>query len=97
MAPPQPGQQSANASVIAPGWTGEQRQMRVGVAVVFMQMQMDDRDVWRKPVQELEIVVSGGGTKIGMAQIKAHPDLLDGRQIQPAQLREQFVEILRRW
>ena len=84
------------AGVIARRRAGEQRQVAVGIAPILVKMEMDDRDLRRELVHEVQIAVLRRGAEIGVTQIQAHPHVRRGDIIQPAQALEQFIEHLRR-
>jgi hypothetical protein len=91
-----PFHETANAGVVASGRAGEKRQVRIGVAPVFVEVEVDDGNPWVEPVQKREIIVVGRGGQVGVAEVEAHADAVGREQAQRPQAVEQLVEIFRR-
>ena len=70
--------------------------MCVGIPPVLVQVQMDDWHLRIEPVTKIQIIVTRGGAKVGVAQVEAHSHMARFFRSQVAQACEEFVELLRR-
>src|SRR6266516_751568 len=86
--------ESLNAGSVLCRRPGEDRQMAVTIAVVLVQMDVDDRHLRIQQVHELEVIIARWAAEIGMAKIQTHSHCFF-RNTQGAQPGEQFVEVLR--
>src|SRR3974390_400179 len=88
----QAGDESTDPGIVASGRTGEERQMRIAIAPVLMQVKVDQRQVRIEAIIKLQVVVARGGAKVGVAQVETHADMSGWERIQRATFGEQFLE-----
>src|SRR5204863_7058872 len=82
-----------DASAVPRRRAGEERQMAVGVAPVFMHVEVDDRHVRLKPIDVPQVMVARAGAKVGVAEIQAHADVWQFGRSEALQLVKQLVEL----
>ena len=71
----QPVDKGEDSFLITGRRAGEEGQMAVGVTVIFVDMDVVDRDAVMNPGQVAEVIIPGGIVKIGMTQIQAESDM----------------------
>src|SRR5437667_6626186 len=92
-----PGQardQPFQASGVFPGWSGEQGQVAVAIAIIFVEVQMDDRKLLGQSIQETPVVVPRGQTKIGVAEVQTHPRVRERKVATLVQRSKEAIEVV---
>src|SRR3989442_11763794 len=77
------------------GRAGEEGQVTVAVSIIFVQVQVNNRNLLGQSIQETPEVISRGFAKIGVAEVKTHPRMRKGQFAALLQLRKEAIEIFR--
>src|SRR5205085_11452801 len=88
-------QKAFQAEAVLPGRTGEQGQVTVAVAVIFVQVKVADGNLIGQFVHEPQVIIAGRGAEVGVTEIKTHPDVGDRTARGVVQRREEPVNIVR--
>jgi hypothetical protein len=86
----EPVNEAAKTRVVLTGRAGEQSQMTVGIASVFVKMNVDDWNGSIELIEEAEVIISGRRAEVGVADIQTHTDSIpQGRR----HVGEELVEV----
>src|SRR5437870_11487254 len=75
--------------------SGEQGQVTVAVSIIFVEVQVNDRNLLGQSIQETPVVVSRGFAKIGVAEVETHPRMRKGKLTALVQRVKKAIEIFR--
>src|SRR5207247_2263822 len=75
--------------------SGEQGQVTVAVSIIFVEVQVNDRNLLGQSIEETPVIISRGFIKIGMAEVETHPRMREGEVTALVQRGKESIEIFR--
>jgi hypothetical protein len=86
-------EEAADAGGVEMGRAGEEREVAVGVAVVFVEMEVEDGDGGVEGVEVTPVVVAEWGEEIGVSEVEGHADGRGVRIGVVAEVSKEAVEV----